>query len=150
MFNIKIIMNNFNSIKANPTVTNLVLLAVRIFIGFAMITHGFPKLMKLAGDEELKFYDLLGMGPEATIVLAFFAEFVCSIFIILGLFTRWAVGVLIIAMLVIAFGVHGADPFGDREMSLLYLANYLMLLAFGPGKYSVDAMISRKKDLARW
>lgn len=143
-------MNYFSSTKANPMVTDLVLLVVRIFIGFAMITHGFPKLMKMAGGEEIKFFDLFGMGPQATMILAIFAEFVCSIFIILGLFTRWAVFILIIAMGIIGLIVHAPDGFGDKEMSLLYLANYLMLFAFGPGKYSVDAMINRKRELSRW
>ncbi|MBF5026485.1 DoxX family protein [Planobacterium oryzisoli] len=143
-------MGYFTSIKTYPVVNELVLLAVRIFIGFAMISHGFPKLMKLSGDEPISFYNFLGLGPEVSLGLAVFAEFVCSIFIILGLFTRWAVFFLLITMAVAGLVVHGSDPFGDKEMSLLYLANYLMLFAFGPGKFSIDAMIAKRKEMSAW
>lgn len=143
-------MNYFTSTKTNPLITDIVLFVVRIFVGFAMISHGFPKLMNLVGDQEIKFFDFLGIGPQLSLFLAVFAEFVCSIFIILGLFTRWAVFFLMITMAVAGLVVHGSDPFSDREMSLLYLATYLMLFAFGPGRYSVDAMISRRRERSAW
>lgn len=142
-------MNYFTSIKSNPVINDIVLFVVRIFVGFAMISHGFPKLMKLVGDKEIEFFDFLGLGAQNSLFLAVFAEFICSIFIILGLFTRWAVLFLMITMAVAGLVVHSADAFGDREMSLLYLANYIMIFAFGPGKYSVDGMISKRRE-SRW
>ncbi|WP_277111066.1 DoxX family protein [Chryseobacterium taklimakanense] len=142
-------MNYFTSIKSSPVINDIVLFVVRIFVGFAMISHGFPKLMKLVGDKEIEFFDFLGLGAQNSLFLAVFAEFICSIFIILGLFTRWAVIFLMITMAVAGLVVHGADAFGDREMSLLYLANYIMIFAFGPGKYSVDGMISKRRE-SRW
>lgn len=142
-------MNYFTSIKSSPVINDIVLFVVRIFVGFAMITHGFPKLMKLVGDKEIEFFDFLGLGAQNSLFLAVFAEFICSIFIILGLFTRWAVLFLMITMAVAGLVVHSADAFGDREMSLLYLANYIMIFAFGPGKYSVDGMISKRRE-SRW
>ncbi|SNV34399.1 DoxX [Chryseobacterium taklimakanense] len=142
-------MNYFTSIKSSPVINDIVLFVVRIFVGFAMISHGFPKLMKLVGDKEIEFFDFLGLGAQNSLFLAVFAEFICSIFIILGLFTRWAVLFLMITMAVAGLVVHGADAFGDREMSLLYLANYIMIFAFGPGKYSVDGMISKRRE-SRW
>lgn len=142
-------MNYFTSIKSSPVINDIVLFVVRIFVGFAMISHGFPKLMKLVGDKEIEFFDFLGLGAQNSLFLAVFAEFICSIFIILGLFTRWAVLFLMITMAVAGLVVHGADAFSDREMSLLYLANYIMIFAFGPGKYSVDGMISKRRE-SRW
>lgn len=142
-------MNYFTSIKSSPVINDIVLFVVRIFVGFAMISHGFPKLMKLVGDKEIEFFDFLGLGAQNSLFLAVFAEFICSIFIIMGLFTRWAVLFLMITMAVAGLVVHGADAFGDREMSLLYLANYIMIFAFGPGKYSVDGMISKRRE-SRW
>ena len=142
-------MNYFTSIRSNPQITDIVLLVVRIFIGFAMISHGYPKLDKLLGDEEVQFFSFMGLSPAVSLGLAIFSEFVCCIFIILGLFTRWAVFFLLITMAVAGLIVHGADPFSDREMALLYLANYLMIFAFGPGKYSIDSMISLRKQ-SRW
>jgi putative oxidoreductase len=51
---------------------------------------------------------------------------------------------LIITMSVAAFVAHGADPFGKKELALLYLVIYLFLLFAGSGKFSIDYLISRK------
>ena len=139
-------MNYFTSTKSNPLIIDIVLLVTRIFVGFAMLSHGYPKLQDLLSGEEIQFFSFLGLSDKTSLILAVFAEFVCSIFIILGLFTRFAVFFLIITMAVAGLIVHGGDPFQKREASLLYLSVYLVLFAFGPGKYSVDAMIGRKRE----
>lgn len=141
-------MNYFTSTKSNPLIIDIVLLVIRIFVGFAMLSHGFPKLQQLYAGGEIQFYDFLAMGAKFSLILAVFAEFVCSIFIILGLFTRFAVFFLVITMAVAGLLVHGEDPFSKRETSLLYLSIYLLIFAFGPGKFSVDAMISKRRDNA--
>ena len=139
-------MNYFTSTKSNPMIIDIVLLVTRIFVGFAMLSHGYPKLQDLLSGEEIQFFSFLGLSDKTSLILAVFAEFVCSIFIILGLFTRFAVFFLISTMAVAGLIVHSGDPFQKREASLLYLSVYLMLFAFGPGKYSVDAMIGRKRE----
>ena len=139
-------MNYFTSTKSNPLIIDIVLLVTRIFVGFAMLSHGYPKLQDLLSGEEIQFFSFLGLSDKTSLILAVFAEFVCSIFIILGLFTRFAVFFLISTMAVAGLIVHSGDPFQKREASLLYLSVYLMLFAFGPGKYSVDAMIGRKRE----
>lgn len=139
-------MNYFTSTKSNALIVDIVLLIVRIFVGFAMLSHGFPKLQQLYAGGDIQFYDFLGFGAKFSLILAVFAEFVCSIFIILGLFTRFAVFFLVITMTVAGLMVHHDDPFSKREASLLYLSVYLIIFALGPGKYSVDAMIVKRKD----
>lgn len=142
-------MNYFTSTKSNPLIVDIVILVIRIFVSFAMLSHGFPKLQHLFSGEEIHFYNFLGMGQKTSLIFAVFAEFVCSIFIILGLFTRFVVVFLVIAMAVAGIIVHSADSFERREASLLYLSIYLMILAFGPGRYSVDQMISKRRE-SRW
>ena len=83
-------MNYFTSTKSNPLIIDLVLLVIRIFVGFAMLSHGFPKLQDLLSGEEIQFFSFMGLSAKTSLTLAVFAEFVCSIFIILGLFTRFA------------------------------------------------------------
>ena len=139
-------MNYFTSTKSNPLIIDIVLLIIRIFVGFAMLSHGFPKLQQLLSGEEIQFYNFLGIGEKFTLILAVFAEFVCSIFIILGLFTRFALFFLIVTMAVAGLVVHNADPFSKRETSLLYLSVYSLIFAAGPGKYSIDGMISKRKE----
>lgn len=142
-------MNYLTSTKNNPLITDIVLLFIRIFIGFAMLSHGFPKLQLLFSGEEIKFFDIFGMGAKSSLVVAIFAEFVCSIFIILGLFTRIAVFFLVITMAVAGLFIHSTDLFATRELSLLYLSVYLLILAVGPGRFSIDAMISKRRE-SRW
>lgn len=143
-------MSYFTSVKSNVYLVDFVLLFVRVFVGFAMLSHGYPKLQQLLSGEEIQFYNFMGIGEKASLFCAVFAEFVCSIFLILGLFSRIALFFLSFTMVVAGFVIHSSDPFNKREMSMLYLSIFLLLFAFGPGKYSVDAMISRKRNSEKW
>lgn len=143
-------MNYFTSIKTIPTVKNSVMLLVRLFIGISMILlHGLPKIEKYFAGGEIQFFDFLGIGVTATLILAIIIEIGCSILIMLGLFTRIAAVLLILTMLVAAFGFHFSDGFKIMESSLLYLTVYALIWAFGPGDFSVDAMISKRRE-SRW
>ncbi|WP_080778978.1 DoxX family protein [Chryseobacterium phocaeense] len=142
-------MNYFQS-NSSSLPKDIVLFAVRVFIGFAMLSHGFPKLQMLLEGGKIEFYDFIGLGPLVTLVLTVIAEFACSILLILGLFTRISLGFLIFTMVVAAFMVHGADPFEKKEMSLIYLSVYLLLMAVGAGKISVDHMIEKRKRASDW
>lgn len=141
---------SYSNSKTNPIIIDIALLIVRLFVGFAMLSHGYPKLQMLLEGGEIKFYDFLGLGSTVTLVLVVFAEFVCSIFLILGLFTRIAVGFLMFTMIIAGFVVHGADPFEKREMSFLYLGIYLLLMTFGAGKISIDGMIEKRRRASDW
>ncbi|MCJ8154317.1 DoxX family protein [Chryseobacterium sp. SSA4.19] len=143
-------MNSLNSAHSDSVVKDIVLLVVRVFIGFAMLSHGFPKLQMLLEGGDIEFFNFLGMGPKISLGLTVFAEFACSILLILGLFSRVALGFLIFTMIIAAFAVHGADPFEKREMSLIYLSIYLLLMVFGAGKISVDHMIEKRKRASDW
>ena len=136
--------------RSNQPLLDIVLFVVRIFIGFAMISHGYPKLQTLIDGGKIEFFDFLGLGPYISLSLTVFAEFVCSIFLILGLFTRPALLFLAITMAVAGLMVHGSDPFGKRETSLLYLSVYLLIFALGPGKYSIDNMITKRRSSSEW
>ncbi|MCX8524771.1 DoxX family protein [Chryseobacterium formosus] len=136
--------------KTNPIILDVVIFIVRLFVGFAMISHGFPKLQTLINGGEIQFYDFLGLGSTVSLILTVFAEFVCSIFIILGLFTRVAAGFLLFTMIIAGFVVHGADPFDKRELSLLYLSIYLIIISVGAGKFSVDHMIEKRRRASDW
>ena len=137
-------MKNLFSTKINLKSLDYALLLIRIAVAAFMLTHGYPKLMKLMVGGEIQFADPFGLGMTISLVLVVFAEFVCSILIGIGLGTRLVTIPLIITMLVAAFIAHGGDPFGKKEMSLLYLVMYIFLLFTGSGKFSVDHLISRK------
>lgn len=129
-----------NIFSKRPIATNLALLIHRIVFGGAMITHGWPKFQKaLSGN--FKFGDPIGLGPEASLILASFAEMICSVLVIIGLATRWATVPLMFTMSVALFIVHADDGFGTKEKALLFLGAFLVLFLTGPGKYSVDDKI---------
>jgi putative oxidoreductase len=118
--------------------SDLALLVLRVTFGSLMlINHGWGKAMKvLAGD--WSFGDPIGLGPAPSLILAAFAEALCSALVVLGLFTRWATIPLIITMLVAVFVVHIGDPLKKMEMGLLYLAAFTAIFLTGPGRYSLD------------
>lgn len=119
------------------TLTDMGLLIFRLAIGVLMLTHGWQKFSNFATLSTV-FPDPIGWGSTMSLTMIVFAELVCSILIILGLFTRLSAVPLIIGMLVAAFIVHGADPFQVKELAILYMFGYILLAFTGAGKFSVD------------
>lgn len=119
------------------------LLVLRVLVAAFMMTHGLPKFFRLM-EGSLEFSDPIGIGEPATLVLAVFTEVVCSTFILIGLGTRIAAVPLIATMLVAAFISNWNDPFGKKELPLLYLFIYTTLLIVGSGKYSIDYLLSKR------
>jgi putative oxidoreductase len=121
------------------------LLILRVFAGgFMIYGHGFPKLLRLFSGTGIKFADPLGIGTGLSFGLTVFAEFFCSIFVILGLFTRASLIPLIIAMFVAGLIHHVPDPFSVKEKALLFLIVFITLMLTGPGKYSLSNLLAVK------
>lgn len=123
--------------------TDLWLLLFRLLTaGFMLFGHGLPKWGRLTSGEEIKFVDPFGLGPAASLGLAVFAEIFCAVLIMIGLCTRWATIPMIITMLVAAFYAHAGQPFQKMELVLTYLLMFITIFVFGPGRYSLDKIIS--------
>ncbi|MFV8336033.1 DoxX family protein [Flavobacterium sp. RSP29] len=118
-------------------------LILRLTLGLLMLSHGIPKLMKLLNGT-MEFGDPIGIGAPASLTLTVFAEVVCSLFIVIGLWTRLALIPLIITMAVAVFIVHINDDLGTMEAGLMYLLCYCALFLLGSGTYSMDAVLKRK------
>lgn len=127
------------------------ILFLRIGIGFAFIfVHGWGKIF---GGPEL--WGKLG-GSMANLGITFApvfwgfmaaaAEFVGGILILFGLFTRPASAFMAFTMLV-AFLQHTSklDPWNRVIYPMEMFAVFMALLFIGAGKYSIDALISKKK-----
>lgn len=117
--------------------TDLGILILRLVAGASLMTHGWPKFQKVLNGN-FQFADPIGIGEGASLVLAAFAEFICSALVVLGLATRLATIPVIITMAVAFFIVHAADDFGTKEMALVYLSAFLTIFFTGPGRYSID------------
>jgi putative oxidoreductase len=135
-------MRKLLSTKYSAGAFNAGMLLLRLGLGILMMAHGYQKLTHFA-EMQPKFMNFLGMGSSMSLALLVFAEFFCSLFLILGLFTRLAAIPLIIATCVMVFKAHNSDVFGDGETASLYLTGYLVLLFVGPGRISVDSMIGK-------
>lgn len=118
--------------------TSIYLLVFRCAVSLLMISHGWPKMVKFFNGGPIEFADPVGFGPGISLALAVFAEVFCSLLIIVGLKTRFAVIPPIITMLVAVFVVHLNDSLADKEAGILFLLSYGVIFIFGPGKYSVD------------
>jgi len=130
----------------NAKNTDIALLLLRLSFGGAMLYgHGLGKLNRLFSGEEISFFDPFGIGPAASLALVVFAEFLCSILVALGLFTRLAVIPLIITMIVAVFVANAGEPFGKIEKGLLFLMTFVALLFSGAGAYSIDALIKNRR-----
>jgi putative oxidoreductase len=121
------------------------LLLLRVGIGCLLaFGHGLGKVEKVfAGN--FQFGDPIGIGAAASLVLAAGAEFVCSLAVAAGLWTRWSSVPPVVTMVVAAFVVHAADPWGRKELAVLYLVAFTVLILTGGGRFSVDAMWARTR-----
>jgi len=124
-------------------VINTLLLAIRIAVSVLMLTHGYPKLVKLVSGD-YAFPDPIGLGSEFSLFLATFAEFFCSILVIIGYRTRLAVMPLIATMLVALLIVHSDDSVFEHVNILLYLLTYGILLHLGGGKFGLTFYLQNK------
>ena len=119
-----------------PTSVDLALLLLRVWYGLSMLLlHGWPKLSGFKGMSG-SFPDPLGVGNQTSLILAIVGEVVCSVLLVLGLFTRAAALGAAITMAV-AFGVVNKMALSGEhsgEMGFLYLGVYLALLLAGPGR----------------
>ena len=123
---------------------SLSLLFLRIAVGLLMLTHGYGKLMMLVAEGHIQFADPIGMGVTSSLILVVFAEFFCSIFLILGVGTRFSVIPLLVTMLVAAFIIHANDPLNVKELALFYATIYIFLFTTGAGRFSLDTWIQKK------
>jgi putative oxidoreductase len=113
---------------------------LRIFPSLFMLSHGYEKLLKVLSGN-WAFADPLGLGEGLSLLVTVFAEFFCSLLLIIGFLTRPALVLLMVVMTVAAFIVHGQDPFGVKEHALLYLVIYASIFITGPGRISLDSRL---------
>jgi putative oxidoreductase len=135
-------MRKLFSTKYSAGAFNTAMLLLRIGAGLMMMNHGYQKLVNFS-QMKGQFINFLGMGTTTSLCLVIFAEFFCSILIILGLFTRMATVPIIITMSVVLWKVTQGDFFGKGELAAVFLVVFFTILLVGPGKASVDGMIGK-------
>ena len=135
-------MKKLLSIRYTTSAFTLAMLILRVGAGILMMNHGYDKLVNFEKYSS-QFMNFLGMSCTVSLALVIFAEFFCSIFLVLGLFTRLAVIPLIIDVSVAVLKAHNVDIFGEGELPSLFFLIFVTILLIGPGKISVDGMINK-------
>lgn len=113
---------------------------LRLFVGGMMLTHGWAKISAFSVLSHT-FPDPLGVGSMMSLILILFAEVGCSLLLIFGLLTRLSTLPLIFGMSIAIWVTHGADPFSARELPIMYMGIYVVLLLTGGGRFSLDETI---------
>ena len=131
---------------------------VRVFVGLAFIFHGYPKITNPLAWMGTKMLVVPWTGasfapPDWLAALVAFVEFFGGVALILGLITRLAALALFVDMIVALLFVelpHGV-PFvaggHTLEPNLAYMVTTFMLLLAGPGRFSLDAALSRTRTV---
>ncbi|TVR44797.1 MAG: DoxX family protein [Planctomycetota bacterium] len=113
---------------------------LRLWFGGAMlVSHGWGKIARFQEDPSA-FRDPIGLGSELSLLLVIFAEVICAALVVLGLATRLALLPLIFTMIIAGFVVNWF-----HLSATSYLVAYLVLLMLGPGRWSLDFFIARKR-----
>ncbi len=135
-------MKKLFSIKYSDNGISFAALLLRVALGVMMLPYGFSKLVNFASKSNT-FADPFHIGSTPSLLLVIFAEVFCSVFIILGLFTRFAcIPLIIVATVALGYANHW-QLFDNGQKPALFLTGFLALLFIGPGKVSLDKLIGK-------
>ena len=127
--------------KPEGNAFSLFLLALRILLGVLFLSHGVQKWVNFE-VLSTSFPDPLGVGSTVSLGLAIFGEVACSVGFIFGALYRLALIPMIFTMGMAFFVIHGNDPFAAKELAFIYLVIFILMYITGPGKFSVDHILS--------
>ncbi len=119
------------------------MLFTRIIFGLLLMRHGIDKIMHFA-TLSTSFPDPLYIGHEASLLLAIFAEVVCSAAVIIGFLYRLALLPMIFVMFIIVLDIGQHTSFSSNELPIAYGFVYLLMYWADAGRYSVDGWIGYK------
>ena len=139
-----LLLKLFNT-EINPKIQDLTLLAFRVLLSGELIyAHGLKKLGVGVSEAEV-VPNPLNLPEAFNSLFADAANLFFPVFVILGLATRIAILPILSVTLTGYFVLHFHDAPLIKDTPFMYSLSFLVLLFLGPGKYSLDYFIQRKK-----
>ena len=135
-------MKKIFSSRYSAGAVNAGMLFLRCGLGILMFNHGYQKITHFSATAQ-HMPNLLGMGSTVNTCLIIFAEFFCSLFLMMGLFTRLACIPLLIGMGVALVKAHHLDIFATGQLPAVFIVGFIAILFIGPGKISIDGMVGK-------
>lgn len=116
------------------------ILALRLAVGVRLVEGTQDNVFHAARMEEFaKFLAAIGApAPMFSAYLSAYAQFICGILIILGLFTRPAGLVMVVNFVVALVLAHRNTPFLQTWQAAMMLAGALYFLFCGAGPIALD------------
>ena len=126
-----------------PASVDFGLLILRVWLGISLfVRHGIEKVF---GFPQMlsHFPDPIHIGSFPSLVFATLSDGVCSLLVIIGLFTRLGSAIIVINLLVVFGVLHGFSFMeGHAQLVYVYLGGYLAIFFAGPGKFSIDRRLN--------
>ena len=120
---------------------------VRLVVGLILVHQSQDNVFSHA--RMLEFRDFLAARqvpwPLVAAHVSVYAQFICGILYLLGLFVRPAAIVMIVNFIAALFIAHRNPPIEGAFLALVMLFCSLFLLFNGAGKPSIDDRIERRK-----
>ena len=125
------------------------LLITRLVLGAIMLVHGSQKLFTFGYPGVAAGMGQAGLpAPQIAAALIIAAEFGGGLALITGLLTRFSAASIAFAMTVASIQVHLPNGFfapNGYEYTLMLAGAALGLALTGPGRFSADALIARRR-----
>lgn len=126
---------------------NTVTLIGRFALSLIFILSGWQKIGGYAGTQD--YMDSMGV-PGALLPLVILLELGGGLAIAAGLFTRWIAVALALFSLASAFLFHGApEEQTDMLKNIAMTGGFLLLAVHGPGGFSIDAWLGKRRVAKR-
>lgn len=130
---------------ANPA---LALLLMRVGAGLLLLViHGLPKLWHWQTELTL-IEDPLGLGAVLTLSFAVFAEVVCALMLILGIWARLACLPILAVLLVSVTLVHPEWSLAEGQFAWLMIVLFGGIAISGAGPYRVPFFLRHENQPA--
>lgn len=131
------------SLTALPAPLSWGLLLMRVGAALMLLlVHGLPKLLDWSGELQ-RIEDPLGLGAHLTLGLAVFAEVLCPLLLILGLWARLACLPVLAVLGVSLLLVHPEWSLEQGQFAWLLLVLYAGLAITGPGPLVAQRLLPR-------